>query len=57
MEDVVSIYIKLLKIKGFNIFDVGTENGTRIKEIIDKLKYTSENIIYVKGKILRSINQ
>ena len=25
-------------------------NGTRIKEIIDKLKYTSENIIYVKGK-------
>ena len=50
VEDVVSIYKKLLKIKGFNIFDVGTGNGTRIKEIIDKLKYTSENIIYVKGK-------
>lgn len=50
VDDVVSIYKKLLKLNETNIFDIGTGKGLKIKNIVNQLNLPSKNIIFVKTK-------
>ncbi len=47
IDDVVSIYLKLLEIKGVKILNVGTGSGSSIKNILD---YLSNNGINIQTK-------
>ncbi len=50
VDDVVSIYKKLLKIRESNIFDVGTGKGVKIRNIITNLNLPNRIVNFVKTK-------
>ena len=50
IDDVVSIYKKLLIRKDSNIYDIGTGKGIKIKDIISALKITKNKVTFVKNK-------
>ncbi len=35
IEDLARAHIDVLKLRGFNIFNIGTENGVKVKEVVD----------------------
>ena len=51
VNDVCKIYAKLLNSKESNIYDVGSGNGTKIKDIISFLKIPKNKLIYIKKNI------
>ena len=48
IDDVCKIYKGLLNIKKSNIYDIGTGQGTKIKDIINFLEISKKNIIHKK---------
>lgn len=37
VEDLAQAHIDVLKLSGWNVFNVGTENGTKVKEVVDTI--------------------
>ncbi len=50
VDDIVTIYEKLLKLRESNIFDIGTGNGVKILDIIKNLNFPSGVINFAKTK-------
>ena len=50
VDDIVNIYKQLLKRSDTNIYDIGTGNGTKLKDIINSLELNTKKITYIKTK-------
>ena len=52
IDDVVKIYIRILKeLSGYGVYDIGTEKGISVIEILSKLKFDKRYIIFKRKKI------